>query len=136
MGTGRSNRGGAAPPAMRQHGAAVVSPEACAVIRRHGLDRGRVPGWADRCGVEEGVGFNLAPRAGLENAPPGRRLARMVDTLPAFGPFCERLERSLRLLGYGASDGIMDECLRNGIVERAGKGIYAEWRRYAGMQRG
>lgn len=121
VGTGRGNRGGAAPPAMRQHGAGGVSPEACAVIRRHGLDRGRVPGRADRCGVEEGVDFNLAPRADLENAPPGRRLARMVDTLPAFGPFRERLGRSLRLFDYGTSGGIMDEFLRNCIVERAGK---------------
>ena len=136
MGTGRGNRGGAAPAAMRQHDADGVSPEACAVIRRHGLDRGRVPGWADRCGVEEGVDFNLAPRADLENAPPGRRLARMVDTLPAFDPLRERLGRSLRLFDYGASGGIMDEFLRNCIVERAGKGIYAEWRRYAEMLEG
>lgn len=93
-------------------------------------------GWADHYGAEEGVDFNLQPTAEFENAPLGGRLAKMAYRLPAFDPFRERFKRSLHLFDYGASDGIMDECLRGGIVAQAGRSIYGDWRRYAEMLEG
>lgn len=131
MSAGHSGRVGAAPPVMRHHDADGVSLEACAVIRRHGLNRDHVLGWADRYGIKEGVDFNLAPRADFENAPLGSRLAEMAYRMPAFGPFHKRFYRAFSMFDYGTSDGIMDECLRGGVVEQAGKSVYGDWKRYA-----
>ena len=88
-------------------------------------------GWADRYGIKEGVDFNLAPRADFENAPLGSRLAEMAYRMPAFGPFHKRFYRAFSMFDYGTSDGIMDECLRGGVVEQAGKSVYGDWKRYA-----
>ena len=131
-----SSRAGAAPTAMRYHDADGVSREACAVISRHGLDRRRVLDWADRHGAEKSIDFNLTPTNEFRDAPPGGRPAEMAYRMPAFGPLRERFDRALRTLDCGTSDGIMDGCLRDGIVEQAGKSIYAEWRRCAEMLEG
>lgn len=136
MSSGYSSRVGAAPPAMRHHDADGVSPEACAVISQHGLDRDRVLWWADHYGAKNGVDFNLAPRADFESAPLGRRLAKMAYKMPAFGPFFKKFDRALHTFDYGTSDGIMGECLRTGIIEQAGRSIYADWGRYAEMLEG
>lgn len=133
MGAASSRRGGANPPAprMRQHDADGVSREASAVIGRHGLDRTRVLGWADHYGAERGTDFNLAPADDFEYAPLGINLARMAYKTPAFGPFRKGFDYALHAFDYATSDGIMDECLRRGIIKQGGRSIHGSWMRYA-----
>ena len=121
---------------MRLHDADGVSEEARGVIRRHELDRSRVLNWADRHGAEKNTNFNLTPTIEFRDAPLGHQLAEMAYRMPAFDPFRERFGRALRAFDYDTSDEIMATCLQDGIVERAGKSIYPDWRRYAEMLEG
>ena len=116
---------------MRQHNDDGISPAADAVIRRHGLDRGKVLGWADLYKVKEGADFNVTPKRDFEGAPLGYNLATMADESPSFVPFRDRFSKALDSLDYDASDGIISKCLMDGaIVNKNSESVYDLWKPY------
>ena len=114
---------------MRPHDGDGISPDADAVIRRHGLDRAKVLEWADIYKAKEGEDFNVAPARAFDDAPLGYNLAVMAGRSPSFGQFRERFGKALGSLDYGTSDGIISDCLVDGtIVDRCDNGIYDWWK--------
>ena len=127
-----------APPLeLRRHDADGISDDARAVIARHGLDAGRILEIAGRYAAEEGADFNLAPARDFEGALVGRNLASAVYEEPVFDRFRGRFDAALDSLDYGASDAIIDKCLRAGaIVDSSGESICGRRRRDAELLEG
>ena len=116
-------------PELRRCDADGLSPEARAVIARHGLDRGRVMEEADRYEAKEGTDFNRAPVRDFWGAPLGHNLAKMMYSEPSFDPFRDRFAEALDSLDYGTSDDIMAGCLEDGIiVDSIGRDLYDSWK--------
>ena len=127
----------APPTAQRRHDADGISDDARAVIARHGLDAGRILEIAGRYAAEDGADFNLAPARDFEGALVGRNLASAVYEEPVFDRFRGRFDAALDSLDYGASDAIIDKCLRAGaIVDSSGESICGRRRRDAELLEG
>ena len=124
-------------PGLRRHDADGISDAARDFIDRHGLDAGRVLELADGYAAEEGTDFNLAPARDIKRALVGRNLARMLYAEPAFDKFSGRFRSAIESLDYGASDAIIDKCLKGGIiVDRGGDSVYGRWCRDAELLEG
>ena len=120
----------------RLHDADGISPEACAVIGRHGLSRDRILGIVKACEAKKAGDFR-APAGDFRDAPLGENLVNAAYANPPFGAFRSRFHSALELLDYGTSDAIIDKCLRDGsIVDRYGNSIYGGWKRYAELLEG
>ena len=116
----------------RRHDADGISPEACAVIGRHGLSRDRILDIAKAYEAKKAGDFNRAPAGDFRDAPLGENLVNAAYASPPFAAFRSRFHSALELLDYGTSDAIIDKCLRDGsIVDRYGDSIYGGWKRYA-----
>ena len=127
----------APPPERRRHDADGISDDARAAIARHGLDAGRILEIAGRYGAEGGADFNLAPARDLVGALVGRNLASAVYEEPVFDEFRGRFDAALGSLDYGASDAIIDKCLKAGVVvDGSGESVYGRWRRDAELLEG
>ena len=119
-------------PKRRWHNAKGISDDARAVIKRHGLDTDRILKIAGCYGAKRDDDFNRAPAQDFKDALVGDNLANMAYPVPAFDAFHDRFRGALDSLDYGASDGIIDKCLRDGIVvDSDGKSIYGRWKRDA-----
>ena len=130
--TRRNSQARPDPSSTRPHDGDGISPDANAVIKRHGLDRGKVLRWADHYKAKEGANFNTAPTRDFENAPLGENLTTIADESPSFVPFRDRFNEALDLLDYDASDGIISNCLMDGaIVNQNNESVYDLWKRYA-----
>ena len=120
---------GRSPAGWRRHDADGISDDARAVIARHGLDMARILDAARRYKAKKGADFNLAPARDFEGAPLGLNMVLAAYLSPAFGRFRDRFDIALGSLDYGASDAILDECLRAGIiVDLDGNGFYGAWK--------
>ena len=116
----------------RHHDDDGISADACAVIRRHGLDRDKVLDIAGRYKVVANADFNSAPYLDFENAPLGSNLVKLADREPGFDPLRDKFANALDSLDYKTSDGLLDKCLMDGIlVGTAGKDLYDCWRQHA-----
>ena len=117
---------------MRSHDGNGISPDADAVIRSHGLDRGRVLGWADYYKAKKGADFNVAPAEDFKRAPLGENLAIVAGSSPSFGQFRVRFSEALASLDYDASDGIISNWLMDSaVVSQNNKSVYDLWKPYA-----
>ena len=127
-----SPREGRRPDRWRRHDADGISDDARAVIERHGLDRGRILDAARRYEAKKGADFNRAPARDFKGAPLGQNMVRAAYLSPAFGKFRDKFDIALESLDYGATDAILDECLRAGIIaDPDGNGIYGAWKLHA-----
>ena len=125
-------RAGRRPDRWRRHDADGISDDARAVIERHGLDRGRILDAARRYEPKKGSDFNRAPVRDFEGAPLGLNMVSAAYSSRAFGKFRDKFGIALRSLDYGATDAILDECLRAGIIAGPdGNGIYGAWKLHA-----
>ena len=119
-------------PERRLHSADGISPDARAVIGRHGLDRGRILDIAGRYAAQKGVDFNEAPAQDFEGGAARGQPRGTVHSNPAFDAFRVQFDAALESLDYAASDAVIDRCLAAGIVVNStGKSVYGEWRRSA-----
>ena len=129
MDTSRNSQSGQDPPPIRPHDDDGISPDADAVIRRHGLDRAKVLEWADHYKAKEGADFNVEPARAFDGAPLGYNLAVMAGRSPYFGQFRFRFNEALDSLDYDTSDDIISSCLADGtIVDRYDEGVYDWWK--------
>ena len=130
--TRRNLQAGLVPSRTRPHDGDGISPDADAIIKQHGLDRGKVLGWADHYKAKEGADFNAAPAQDFDNAPLGENLAIMARRSPSFVPFRDRFNEALASLLYGTSDDIISDRLMDGtIVNQNSESIYDLWKPYA-----
>ena len=114
---------------MRPHDGDGISPDADAIIKQHGLDRGKVLGWADHYKAKKGADFNAAPAQDFDNAPLGENLANMAALSPSFVPFSDGFNKALVSLRYDASDDIISKCLMDDtIVNQNNEGVYDSWK--------
>ena len=117
---------------MRQHNDDGISPDADAVIRSHGLDRGNVLWWADHYKIKGEADFNAAPAEDFKGAPLGENLAIMAGNSPSFGQFRVRFSEALASLDYDESDGIISNWLMDSaIVNKNSESVYDLWKRCA-----
>lgn len=115
----------------RRHDADGISPEACAVIGRHGLSRDRILDMVKAYEAKEVDDFNRAPADDFRDAPLGENLVNAACADPPFGAFRSRFHSALESRDYGTSDAIIVKCLRDGSnVDRYGNGIYGGRKRY------
>lgn len=120
------------PLAMRRHDADGISPEAHAIISSHGLNMGAVLGWAGYYAAKEGVDFNRAPAQDFEAAPLGLNLVKAGIRPLAFDQFWNKFGKAARSHDYSAPDDIISRFLADGvIVDRSGRDMYDQWKRYA-----
>ena len=107
------------------------------VVARHDLDQGGIAEAAARYEARAGVDFNSAPWLDFKDAPLGQNLGELVHSLPAFDPFRDKFNDALAALDYRTADGVIDRCLKKGIiVDPAGRDVYDDWRRHAELLEG
>lgn len=74
----------------RRHDADGISPEACAVIDRHGLSRDRILDIVKAYEAKKAGDFNRAPADDFRDAPLGENLVNTAYPNPPFGAFRSR----------------------------------------------
>ena len=132
MGPGNDPLARRHPIRWRHHDDDGISADACAVMRRHGLDRDKVLDIAGGYEVEENADFNNAPRMDFKDAPLGSNLVNLAGQEPGFDPLRDKFANALGSLDYKTSDGILDKCLMDGILDGpTGKDFYDRWRQHA-----
>ena len=132
MNVRRGHHAGPHLSSMRSHDDDGISPAANIIIRRHGLSRDDVLGWADHYKAKKGVDFNLAPVSDFDDVPLGLNLVRPAKKSPLFAPFRDGFNKALAMSDYETTDGIISKCLMNGaIVGQNNKGAYDRWKECA-----